>query len=284
MHNKSATKQPDETAPASRHPAALTLYKGKVMHARLKPVLHRFSYAMSSILIDLDRLDEADRVSRFFSVNKRNVISFHEADFGARNDKPLRAHLETLLKEVDVEKPASILLLCYPKVFGNGFNPISVYYCRGADGELTALVYEVRNTFGEHHTYVEPVLANQVNKAGIRQATRKQFYVSPFMEMEQRYLFRIRRPGVDVAVRILETDRDGPILSAAFSGKRQVANTTTLLTTLLQTMGLTWKVVVGIHYEALRLWLKGMKIRPRKPHEISHSVPGGRGKSDPVRS
>jgi len=260
---------------------ALSLYKGKVMHARIKPVIHRFTYNMSSILIDLDRLDEADKISPFFSVNRRNLVSFNETDFGARDGGSLRSHITDLLKEADVEPPSSIHLLCYPKVLGNGFNPLSVYFCRDDAGKISALVYEVRNTFGEHHTYVEPLRSDQMNKAGIRQETPKQFYVSPFMDMTMRYRFRIRPPSKDVALRILETDRDGPILAAVFSGKYQVASTASLLMTLLQSAGLTWKVVAGIHFEAARLWLKGMKIRPRTPHRLTHSIPDG-GNERPV--
>jgi DUF1365 family protein len=254
---------------------ALSFYKGKVMHARMKPVEHRFAYKMSSILIDLDRLQEASRVSPFFSVNRRNLVSFSEADFGARDGKSLRSHVVSLLRKAGVAAPASIYLLCYPKVLGNGFNPLSVYFCRNDAGALSALVYEVRNTFGEHHTYVEPVLRHQVSKAGIRQETAKQFYVSPFMDMDMRYRFRIRPPGEDVAIRILETDSGGPILSATFCGKYLKVGTASLLATLLQSAGLTWKVVAGIHFEALRLWLKGMKLRPRKTHRLSHSIPNG---------
>lgn len=260
------------TVRAAVNGPALCLYRGKVMHARLKPVSHRFTYSMTSILIDIDRLEEASKTSFLFSVNRGNLISFHESDFGARDGSPLRDHIERLLAEAGLGLPEKISLLCYPKVLGNGFNPLSVYFCSNAKDELTALVYEVRNTFGEHHTYVEPVLEGQISRAGIRQATPKEFYVSPFMDMDMRYLFRVRPPGENVAIRILETDSEGPILSAAFSGRRKTASTATLLTTLLQTAGLTWKVVAGIHFEALRLWLKGMKIRPRKPHTLSHSI------------
>lgn len=273
-------KDPDHT-PESGPPGilpALSLYRGKVMHARMKPVEHRFTYKMSSILIDIDRLEEAGRHSPLFSVNRRNVISFHEKDFGPRDGTSLRPYLEKVLGTAGVNAPEQVLLLCYPKVLGNGFNPLAVYFCLDIEGRLSALVYEVRNTFGETHTYVEPVSPDQVSKAGIRQTTPKQFYVSPFMDMEMRYHFRLNKPGEKVAVRILETDRDGPILSATFSGVYQPANTRSLFATLLQTAGLTWKVVAGIHFEAFRLWVKGMRIRPRKPHTLTHSYPATGGK------
>ncbi len=257
---------------------ALLLYKGKVMHARMKPVQHRFSYSMSSILIDIDRLDEADRCSLLFSVNRANLISFNEKDFGARDGTSLRAHVNSLLTEAGMEAPHRVNLLCYPKVLGNGFNPLAVYFCYNRQNDICALIYEVRNTFGETHTYVEPIRPGQVSKAGIRQSAAKLFYVSPFLDMEMNYHFRIKEPGDNVAVRILETDPEGPILSATFFGERRLASGGSLFKTLLQTAGLTWKVVAGIHYEALRLWIKGLRIRPRNPHQISHSYPGAQKK------
>lgn len=244
-------------------PPALSLYRGKVMHARLAPVGHRFSYSVASILIDLDRLDEADRASPIFSVNSRNLIAFREKDHGPRDGSSLRAHCDGLLAQAGVGRPQRILLLCYPTVAGYTFNPLSVYFCLDAQGATVALIYQVHNTFGESHTYVHPVVEGQASEAGIRQAQSKQFYVSPFMEAEAEYRFRIRPPDAEVALRILETRAGKPVLSAAFHGRKRPASTAELALAVLQTLGIPWKVTAGIHLEALRLWLKGLKIQPR---------------------
>lgn len=248
---------------AARPPACL--YAGDVMHQRMKPVGHRFRYRVYSLLVDLDRLDEADRLSPLFSVNGTNVVSFHEADHLRGSDQPsLRAHADALLAEAGLEQRAArIELACYPRIFGQVFNPLSVYYAYDGAGEPLALVYEVRNTFGENHTYVCRIEAGEVTSAGIRQSRSKLFYVSPFVEMEARYNFRMNVPGEQLKWRILETDRTGPLLAATYNGNRRALTTGAILSCLLQIPLLTWKIVGGIHYEALRLWLKGMRYVPR---------------------
>lgn len=250
--------------PIGQTKAAAALYVGKVMHARLKPVGHRFSYRVMSLLIDLDRLAEADRQSPLFGVNRAALYSFHEADHGERDGTPLRAYVERRASEHGISVAGGrVLLLCYPRLLGYTFNPLSVYFCHRADGGLALIIYEVRNTFGEIHSYVLPVRSGQISPAGLRQQQDKQFYVSPFVEMATRYHFRIAPPGEDVALRILETDREGPLLAATFRGSRRTLTTAALLRAFVSLPLLTLKIVAAIHWEALRLWLKGIKLVPR---------------------
>lgn len=262
---------------AEQNPA-LSIYSGKVMHARLKPVGHRFSYRMASILIDLDRLEAADRQSALFSVNRCNLVAFHEKHHGSRDGKPLRAHVDRLCRRAGLARPARVELLCYPAVLGYCFNPLAVYFCHDETDNLTALVYQVHNTFGESHTYVEPVTNGQASPAGIRQKRAKGFYVSPFLDMAMTYHFRVRPPDEEMAVRILETDGDGPILAATFHGHRQPAGSTAFLRAILQMLGITWKVTAGIHYEALRLWIKGIGLVPRPAPPPAESYAGKTGR------
>ena len=256
-------KHPVSSSGALQAPARL--YVGDVMHQRMKPVGHRFRYRVYSLLIDLDRLADADRMSPLFSVNGRNLLSFYEADHlrGAARTS-LRAHIDALLRDAGLAEPASrIELACYPRLFGQVFNPLSVYYAYGSRGEPVALVYEVRNTFGESHTYVCKTEAGEISPAGIRQSRSKLFYVSPFIELNLRYNFRMNIPGEQIKWRILETDQSGPLLAATYNGARRSLSTGEILACLLQFPLLTWKIVGGIHYEALRLWLKGMRYVPR---------------------
>mgnify|MGYP003663893865 CR=1 FL=1 len=246
-------------------PAPACLYAGDVMHQRMKPVGHRFRYKVYSMLIDLDRLTQADGLSRLFSVNGTNLMSFHEADhLRGTSETSLRAHIDALLEEAGLDQPAArIELACYPRIFGQVFNPLSVYYAYGSDGQPVALVYEVRNTFGENHTYVCKIEAGDITPAGIRQSRSKLFYVSPFVEMEARYNFRMNLPGEQLKWRILETGPSGPLHAATYNGARRALSTESILACLLQIPLLTWKIVGGIHYEALKLWLKGMRYVPR---------------------
>lgn len=244
--------------------APAALYLGEVMHARLKPIGHRFSYRVMSLLIDLDRLDAADRLSPLFGVNRAALYSFNEADHGERDGSRLRLYAQRRAAEHGIDLTGGrVRLLCYPRLLGHSFNPLSVYFCYLADGELALIIYEVRNTFGDIHAYVLPVKPGEISEAGVRQQQDKRFYVSPFIEMAMRYHFRILPPGQRVKLRILETDRDGPLLAATFNGRRRALTTAALLRSFFALPLVTLKIVAAIHWEALRLWIKGARLVPR---------------------
>jgi DUF1365 family protein len=244
--------------------AAAALYFGEVMHARLKPIGHRFSYRVMSLLIDLDRLDAADRQSPLFGVNRAALYSFSEADHGERDGSRLRAYAQRCAAERGIDLTGGrVRLLCYPRLLGYTFNPLSVYFCYRAGGDLALLIYEVRNTFGDIHAYVLPVKPGELSAAGLRQQQEKLFYVSPFIEMAMRYHFRVSPPAERVKLRILETDREGPLLAATFNGRRRSLTTAALLRSLFALPLVTLKIVAAIHWQALRLWLKGACLVPR---------------------
>jgi len=253
------------------------------MHARLKPRQHRFTYKVFSILLDLDRLGEAHEVSKVFSVNRRGLLSFHEADHGPKDGTKLRDYINTLACEAGVGEPRRIELWCNPRVLGYVFNPLSIYFCYDTQERICALVYQVHNTFGQSHCYVAKVNPETSKAASIRQSANKCFYVSPFLDMDLRYDFRIAKPDEALRIRILEHDSEGPILSATFSGTQKPFSTLNLLLGVKKTAGLTWKIMAGIHFEAAKLRLKGLKLRPRpksapsKPSIVSSQskmVPG----------
>ena len=255
---------------------AATIYSGQVMHQRMKPAAHRFSYSVFSLLLDLDRLGEARKQSRFFSINRFNLLSFHEKDHGKRDGSNLRRHVDALLAKMSVDRPAKVLLLAYPRLLGYGFNPLSVYYAYDDCEQLTAIVYEVRNTFGGLHTYVLPIESGQVSDAGVRQNQPKEFYVSPFISMEQHYHFRMLPPGDAVRVRILETDAKGPLLSATFSGSGTPLTTRSLSRECIRVPFLTAKVILAIHWEAFKIWLKRVPFHPRPAERSTHGRLGDR--------
>ncbi|MGB8401220.1 DUF1365 domain-containing protein [Bradyrhizobium sp.] len=258
--------------------AAAALYVGEVMHARLKPIGHRFSYRVMSLLIDLDRLAQADRQSALFGVNRAALYSFREADHGERDGSSLRGYAQRCAAERGIELSGGrVLLLCYPRLLGYTFNPLSVYFCYRADGELALLIYEVRNTFGGIHVYVLPVKPGERSDAGIRQSQDKLFYVSPFIEMAMRYHFRVSPPHARVKLRILETDREGPLLAATFNGRRRALNSAELLRAFFALPLVTLKIAVAIHWEALRLWLKGARLVPRPDAAINTGLAIGDG-------
>ena len=253
--------------------AAASLYVGEVMHARLKPIGHRFSYRVMSLLIDLDRLDEADRQSRLFGVNRAALYSFHEADHGARDGSSLRAYAQRCAAEHGIDLTGGrVLLLCYPRLLGYTFNPLSVYFCYRADGELALLIYEVRNTFGDIHPYVLPVTPGEISDAGVRQQQDKLFYVSPFIEMAMRYHFRVAPPGERVKLRILETDARRPAARRDFQWPPPRAHHHGRCCARSSRLPLvTMKIMAAIHWEALRLWLKGARLVPR-PNDAARNT------------
>jgi hypothetical protein len=147
----------DQSGQSDRTVAA-ALYVGDVMHARMRPTAHRFQYRVMSLLIDLGRLDEAGRQSPLFAVNRRALYSFHERDHGRRDGSSLLAYAQACAAERGVDLTGGrVLLLCYPRLLGYVFNPLSVYFCYRSNGDLALMIYEVRNTFGELKPYVLPV-------------------------------------------------------------------------------------------------------------------------------
>lgn len=244
------------------------LYRGTVMHHRRRPVDHRFAYEVFSLYLDLDELDEVGRASRLLSIEGANVLSFRNRDHGPRDGSPLLPWVLQRLREAGIalDRPR-VALLCFPRVMGYVFNPLSVYFCYEGD-RLAAVVYEVKNTFGGQHAYVAPLRGGSATHVHER---AKAFYVSPFIAMAARYRFMLREPGGRLALVIRESDQAGTFFVASHTGQRLPLRTAALLTCLARTSLMTFKVVAGIHLEALRLWLKGAPYH-RRPSTASRST------------
>lgn len=248
---------------------ASCLYTGTVMHRRFKPKQHRLSYRVFWALIDLDELPQLDKQLRLFSHGRFNLFGFYNRDHGDGSATPLRAQVEMHLGKAGIDLDGgAIRLLCMPRLLGFTFNPISVYYCYRRDGGLAALLYEVHNTFGQRHSYLIPV--EGAPDGPLEQHCLKAFYVSPFMDMDIAYTFRVTPPGERIALAIDGADthnsgQDGRVIVASLSGERRELTDAALLAAFAAFPLLTLKVVAGIHWEALKLWIKGMRLRPRPP-------------------
>jgi DUF1365 family protein len=245
------------------------LFHGHVRHARYRPKRHRFTYRTFSMLLDIDEIDQLSAKLRFFSHNKFNLLSFYTRDHGAKDGTPLRPFIESLLAREGIAAPDDIHMLCYPRMLGFVFNPITVYYCvskngtkSGTNSKLSALVYEVNNTFGDDHVYVIP-MRRQDNP--LRHERDKRLHVSPFMGMKARYSFTAELPEDELKLVIRETYDDAPILLASFHGQRKPVKDSVLLKSFFAYPLMTLKIVAGIHFEALRLFLKGVPFIKRPP-------------------
>lgn len=239
------------------------LYEGWVMHRRLRPRHHRFQYSVFALLLDLDELPTLDRRLKLFAHNRWGLFSFQDHDHG--DGGALNAWLDHLLEDAGITADGARRVLCYPRILGYVFNPLSVWFCHDLQNRLKAIIYEVHNTYEERHAYVLAV-GDEIRP--VRQDCAKGFYVSPFLSRDCRYHFRVSPPGEQVAITIQEEEDGQPILNASFAGKRRVLSDRTLLAMLLRYPLMTLKVVAAIHYEAVRLMLKGVRRHPHRPKAV----------------
>lgn len=231
------------------------IYVGDVVHKRARPKRHSLRYRVFSMLVDLDRLEALDQKLRLFSLNRLNLVSLVTRDFGPRDGSSIAAFIRRKAAAAGAPDIARVRMLAYPRLLGFAFNPITVYFCEDAAGQTVFLAYEVSNTFGEHHFYQAAVNANGPE---IRHEAKKAFFVSPFNTLEGNYRFSIRPPGEKVFLGITLSTDEGGLLTAYFEGDKRPLTDATLFKLLLAYPFMTAKVVGGIHWEALLLWLKGV--------------------------
>lgn len=245
-------------------PSNSCLYFGTVVHERTRPKRHRLRYRVFALYADLDELSGLAETLRLFSHDRAGLFSFFGRDHGAGDETPLRAWVESTLDSAGVHHDGgAIRLLCYPRILGYVFNPLSVYYCHGRGGELVAVIYEVNNTFGQRHCYVIPVETSCGGE--VRQVCDKRFYVSPFIAVAGQYRFRLAPPGEKISVIVNYSDDQGLLLHAAFSGDRVRLNDRMLLRGFVTHPLMTFKVMAGIHWEAAKLWRKRVPLIERPP-------------------
>ena len=238
------------------------IYSGFVTHERFKPKKHFFSYKTFSLLIDLNEVKNIEKKIKFFSYNKFNILSFYNADHGNRDGGSLIKWAKNTLKKSKINfNIGSIKLLCYPRFFGYVFNPLSIFYCYDKNLKLKAILYEVKNTFDEQHTYV---FRCSTSSNLILNKCNKKFYVSPFIEMKTFYNFRLLKPGKKINVLIKQNDEKGLLLIARQVGKRLDLTSKNLFFEFLRHPLMSAKVILAIHFEAFRLWSKGIKHVKKK--------------------
>ena len=238
-----------------------SIYNGTVIHKRFRPKIHFFKYKVFSLLIDLSELENLEKKVSFFSYNRFNLISFFDKDHGDRDGSSLINWVKKNLREnkIDTEE-TKIKILCYPRILGYVFNPLSVFYVYDKKDNLISILYEVKNTFGEQHTYVFKVENNNL----LQHNCSKKFHVSPFIEMNCDYFFRILKPCEKISIIIDQYQLDEKILYASQDGKRVDFTSAELIKSYFKHPLMTFKIISAIHFEAFKLWLKGIKFIKKK--------------------
>ncbi|MDB9744387.1 DUF1365 domain-containing protein [Pelagibacteraceae bacterium] len=235
------------------------IYNGIVKHQRFKPIEHSLNYRTFSILLDLDEIENLAKSISIFSLNKFNIFSFYNRDHGERDGSSLKDWVKKNLKKFNISNNITkIKLLCYPRVFGYVFNPLSIFYCY-ENKDLKAIFYEVKNTFNEQHTYIFKIKNNEK----IEQKCKKKFYVSPFMDMETYYNFKLINPKEKLSIFIRQTNGEETVLTATQTGDKKEFSFKQLLINFFKYPLMTIKIISSIHYEAFFLWKKGAVYRKR---------------------
>jgi uncharacterized protein len=233
------------------------LYRGVVTHKRFQPVLHNLAYKVAAIFLNVDEIEQPVRL---LSYNRFNLFSIYDRDHGTGQN--ISDFAWSFVNDKDVHNEITqIYMLCYPRLLGFTFNPLTTYYCMDKAGNTRLLIFEVHNTFGGRHTYVSEMIA--AGDAGYFKAD-KAFFVSPFNKVEGHYNLTASKPEQNITVGVTLTTPDGPTLNAYFAAKRHDLTDENLLRIFFAYPLMTIKIVAAIHFEALKLWLKGLKLQPNK--------------------
>jgi DUF1365 family protein len=234
------------------------IYTGTVIHKRFKPKVHAFNYKVFSLLIDLSEIEILDKTLTIFSHDRFNIISFFNKDHGPRDGSSLKNWVIGHLKKNDIEhNDIQIKLLCYPRIFGYVFNPLSIFFVYDKNSNLISILYEVKNTFGEQHTYF---FKTKKEQNLIQHVCNKKFHVSPFIEMNCVYFFRLLKPNNKISVIIDVQNPEGKILYASQDGIKSELNNYNLMKSYLKHPLMTFKIIIAIYFEAFKLWAKKIKF------------------------
>jgi len=268
------------------HPATVRsgLYEGSLMHSRWRPVENRFRYPVYFAVLDLAELPDLDRGLRLFSHNRRNALAVYDADYQGAAESGLRGSCIEFLERggVDTSAVGRVLLLTQPRVFGYVFNPVSFFYCYDRDDVLRWVVAEVNNTYGGTHRYLLDARNRLEGRETHAYRADKVFYVSPFIQMNATYHFRFPRlPSAEETaceVRMDELADGEPFFVARLSGARRAFSDRRLAGALARYPLMTAQIIGLIHWQAARLWLKGLPYR-RPPHLVpGHQRAGSTGR------
>lgn len=245
-------------------------YIGHVYHKRHTPFEHHFRYKVYSLYLDLDDLETPNKW-RFLSYNRFNIFSISDYSHAQRDGTKIKSWIHNIAQSKNIDLiGGKIKMLTFPRILGWAFTPITIYFCYNAETKLVAILYQVKNTFGQQHSYFIPVLPDHLKSGGwIEQQCDKIFYVSPFIQMDCIYKFRLKEPSDHLDIAIHQFQPGGKILTATWDGAAQPLTDATILKAFISVPMQMVKIIAGIHWEALKLWIKGAKFiqRPAPPSQ-----------------
>ena len=253
-----------------------SIYEGQVRHARTLPVLHRFHYRVFMMYLDLAELDTIFQRRWLWSTSRPAPARFRREDYLGPANRPLDDAVRDLVERETGSRPRGpIRVLTNLRYFGYSFNPVSYYYCFDEDGEtVSAYVAEVTNTpWGERETYVLDTSRARQRGATHWFRSRKKLHVSPFMPMEMDYDFCFTPPGEKLSLFMASSDGSRRIFSASLELRRSEVTAASLAWVLARYPFMTLKVIIAIHWQALKLWLKGVPVHahPKKRDKLAVS-------------
>lgn len=241
--------------------APIYLCKGKTAHTRFHPKRHSFNYGVTLVDIDVDRIDEADKQAQFFSVDSPNFVSINTRQRGSCGRTSLSDWAHQTFKDAGLDtKGHAVRLITFPRTEFFSFSPLSIWIALDHNDCISGLIYEVNNTFGERHSYV----AN-AEKLGLTHEASKQFHVSPFFDVSGKYRFTMSHSADGIDLLIENIEDNARLHTAALHLKRKPVTNLSLMKFVLTSPLSGVGVMAAIHWEALRLFIKGMKYRPKPP-------------------
>lgn len=250
------------------------IYEGRVRHTRSKPAIHQFSYRLFLMYLDLEELETLFEKRWFWSTSRPALARFRRENHLGPGDQPLGDTVRDLVeKETGTRPGGPIRLLTNMSYFGYCFNPVSFYYCFSTDGKtLEYIVSEVNNTpWGERDTYVMDCRTTAMLESSWRFRPTKKMHVSPFMPMEVEYDWVLSEPKDQLSV-FMANSRDGVrIFSASMNLNHRQISARSLASVLMRFPLQTFKIILAIYWEALRLWIKRCPFyaHPEKEQEVA---------------
>jgi uncharacterized protein len=257
------------------------LLTGRVMHERLRPVRHRFDYPVCFVSCDIARFDELPRA--WFGIDRIRLLGLSTRDYGPRDGRALEPWMRARLAEADIPADGEIRLLTIPRVFGYAFNPVSFWFCHDRAGALRALYADVRNTFGAHRGYLLSAPGHAPIDARTTLVCRKTLHVSPFCDVTGEYAFRVRRQGERLSVSIDYRDDEGLLIRTAIGLRARPLTFSHACRTLMSQPMLAAGVIVRIHWQALKLWLKRVPFHGEHPPSETRPHPQDNELNDEAR-